>query len=524
MRIPLARFAVFVLAQIITAGFALGQVMTHGPVVGSVTASSAKVFVRTDQAATIVLRYGTDPDLGSYITSDSFQTDATSDFTKIIPLDSLATETPYYLNVMVNGVPQNLAPYPTFATFAPPSSSRDFKFIVLADFVTVDKLTQSFQTFASAAAELPAFVFIGGDFDHRNPATLSDKRKMFRELYSPATPFMTDFVSTILRRYAIARQWDDHDSGLNNLDKNYPDWAVTQQVFQEYVPLYPLPLVTPGIWQSFSYAQADFFVLDCRSQRDPGLDPDGPDKSMLDGNNLGATGELEWLKNGLLTSTARWKIIFTSVVTNSTTKVNDAWGAYPTEWNALKSFITTNNIQDVVFIAGDLHLAAIDNGSISGFPEMCVPQPNADRTGSCATGARGTWSEGYYDDTCAGYGLVTVSQNPDRLILQTADQFGQIHLSYTVMAAGSSTPPTITTQPADRTVREGQRARFSVTATGTPPLHYQWMKNGVNITGATKASYTTPPTTAADNGALFAVTVSNLAGSETSNNAILTVQ
>jgi Immunoglobulin domain len=85
-------------------------------------------------------------------------------------------------------------------------------------------------------------------------------------------------------------------------------------------------------------------------------------------------------------------------------------------------------------------------------------------------------------------------------------------------------PPTITTQPADRTVRAGQKARFSVTATGTTPLHYQWTKNGVNITGATKASYTSPPTTAEDNGALFAVTVSNLAGSVTSNNAILTVQ
>src|SRR5947207_1781600 len=85
-------------------------------------------------------------------------------------------------------------------------------------------------------------------------------------------------------------------------------------------------------------------------------------------------------------------------------------------------------------------------------------------------------------------------------------------------------PPTITTQPANKTVNVGQTAKFSVTATGTTPLQYQWMKNGVNITGATKASYTTPPTTAADNGSLFAVTVSNAAGSVTSNNAMLTVR
>jgi len=85
------------------------------------------------------------------------------------------------------------------------------------------------------------------------------------------------------------------------------------------------------------------------------------------------------------------------------------------------------------------------------------------------------------------------------------------------------TPPTITTQPADQTVNAGQRARVSVTATGTPPFRYQWTKNGVNITGATNASYTTPPTTPRDNGTLFAVTVTNRAGSVTSNNATLTV-
>jgi phosphodiesterase/alkaline phosphatase D-like protein len=36
---------------------------------------------------------------------------------------------------------------------------------------------------------------------------------------------------------------------------------------------------------------------------------------MLDGNNLGLFGQLAWLENGLINSTARWKIIFSSVVT-----------------------------------------------------------------------------------------------------------------------------------------------------------------------------------------------------------------
>ena len=192
-------------------------------------------------------------------------------------------------------------------------SLRNFKFVVLTDFRSLNHLTDTVQTYASAAAEHPAFVFIGGDFDHRNPGTLSAKRRMFKDLYDANTPYMADFVNLILHRTPIIHQWDDHDAGMNDIDRTYPDWNLTQEVLEEYVPRYPLPSVTPGIWQKFSYAQADFFVLDCRSQRDPKLDPDDENKSMLDGNDLGTAGQLQWLEEGLLSSTARWKIIFTSV-------------------------------------------------------------------------------------------------------------------------------------------------------------------------------------------------------------------
>ena len=83
--------------------------------------------------------------------------------------------------------------------------------------------------------------------------------------------------------------------------------------------------------------------------------------------------------------------------------------------------------------------------------------------------------------------------------------------------------PSITTQPVSQTVTAGQAATFSVVATGTPPLSYQWMKNGTSIAGATSSTYKTPVTTTSDAGSQFTVTVSNSAGSVTSNAAILTV-
>ena len=83
--------------------------------------------------------------------------------------------------------------------------------------------------------------------------------------------------------------------------------------------------------------------------------------------------------------------------------------------------------------------------------------------------------------------------------------------------------PTVT-QPASVTVPAGQTATFSVTATGTGTISYQWFKNGVAIPGANSNTYTTPPTVSGDSGAVFTVTATNAAGSATSGPATLTVQ
>jgi hypothetical protein len=101
------------------------------------------------------------------------------------------------------------------------------------------------------------------------------------------------------------------------------------------------------------------------------------------------------------------------------------------------------------------------------------------------------------------------------------------HYGYTVLATSPSVTvvsgaPTITTQPSAATVNVGQNAAFSVTATGGS-LTYQWRRNGVNISGATSASYTLSNAQSSDNGALFSVVVSNGSGSVTSANATLTV-
>ncbi|MBD3867332.1 MAG: Ig-like domain-containing protein [Acidobacteria bacterium] len=84
-------------------------------------------------------------------------------------------------------------------------------------------------------------------------------------------------------------------------------------------------------------------------------------------------------------------------------------------------------------------------------------------------------------------------------------------------------PASITSNPVDTTVQEGQTATFSVTASGTAPLTYQWRRNGSDIAGAVNPSYTTPPVTPSDDGALFTCRVSNASGNDVSGAARLTV-
>ena len=87
----------------------------------------------------------------------------------------------------------------------------------------------------------------------------------------------------------------------------------------------------------------------------------------------------------------------------------------------------------------------------------------------------------------------------------------------------TAVPPTITLQPVSVSVTTGQPASFSVAASGTAPITYQWERNGTAIAGATSTTYTIAMTAMSDSGAVFSAVATNVAGSATSENATLTV-
>jgi Concanavalin A-like lectin/glucanases superfamily len=94
----------------------------------------------------------------------------------------------------------------------------------------------------------------------------------------------------------------------------------------------------------------------------------------------------------------------------------------------------------------------------------------------------------------------------------------RVRAHYNAVATGVA----IATHPHDVVTLEGRPATFGVEVTGANP-QYQWFKNGEAIPGANRGTYSTPPTSLADDGAIFFVLVSNAVSSATSSDAILTV-
>jgi hypothetical protein len=94
--------------------------------------------------------------------------------------------------------------------------------------------------------------------------------------------------------------------------------------------------------------------------------------------------------------------------------------------------------------------------------------------------------------------------------------------SLALRSAASDSAPTITTQPVNQQVNQGGSVTFTVVASGTAPLTYQWKKGGTDIVGATGANYTIANAQLADAGS-YTVVVTNTAGSKTSDPAVLTI-
>jgi alkaline phosphatase D len=398
--------------------------LAQTPLVGGVTDTSAVLVVRTTKSATVVVHYG----IGLLASATApVATLSGDDNAAHIMLEGLLPETTYSYVVEIKGVLD--AGVFGFTTFPPPTQERSFTFVAFSDQDT----PRPAPAYAAGAGESPAFVVQLGDFTHK---PVSSNRRHKRQVgdwwrlnlsSTASTPAGRDFSSAIAGSFPFVHIWDDHDYGDSDGDRTFKYRSFAMRAFGDDFPTYPLSSPSEGLWQSFRYAQAEVFVLDLRSARDPNSRQDDGTKSML-----GPT-QKAWLLNGLLTSTATWKFIVSSSVWNPHSKQVDSWALYKHEQNEIVDFIRTNSITGVIFMSGDIHSdGAIDDGTNSYFPEISVPNTNTASRSCTGGGGCGTWSGGYTTGlTDGGYAAFYVT--PDSVTIEAKGTSGVIRHSLTVV-------------------------------------------------------------------------------------------
>lgn len=102
------------------------------------------------------------------------------------------------------------------------------------------------------------------------------------------------------------------------------------------------------------------------------------------------------------------------------------------------------------------------------------------------------------------------------------NQFGAVTSMVVTVTVNAAIPPSISVQPVSRSTYAGGTASFSVVASGTAPLSYQWTHAGTNLPGATVNPLVVPNVDATKTGP-YSVTVANVAGSVPSSSATLSL-
>jgi alkaline phosphatase D len=186
-----------------------------------------------------------------------------------------------------------------------------------------------------------------------------------RNSVNRARPELAD-VLAVRPNYAI---WDDHDFGPNDSNKSYELSDVSTAFFRDYWGNKTYGEDNKGIYSKFSYSDADFFLLDDRSFRDANQLPDTIDGKINPNKRFLGDMQLNWLKNALISSEARFKFIVCGSQVLNAYADKECMRKYPADFSELTRFIREQKIGGIMVLSGDRHfteLLKVDG--IAGYP------------------------------------------------------------------------------------------------------------------------------------------------------------
>ncbi|MBK7858434.1 MAG: alkaline phosphatase D family protein [Archangiaceae bacterium] len=234
---------------------------------------------------------------------------------------------------------------------APPAGTRP---LVRFGATSCAKYGWPFDCLARAAErdDLDAFLMLGDTVYADEAGTLAQYRDVW------ARSFVLPAFQSLRARTALIATWDDHEFDNNFGGDNVPPERrqAAEQAFFEHMPG---RVTARPIWRSVRFGDtAEVFVLDSRSERE---EP-----------RYISAAQMQWLKAALSASTAKFKVMMSSVPIASYAVpffqpfADDRWEGFPQSRDEILRHIDEQQIGGVLWVAGDFHLACAGRVSAKG--------------------------------------------------------------------------------------------------------------------------------------------------------------
>lgn len=344
---------------ILLPGLALAQqkLLQSGPMVAWSDMRECAVWVQTKEPAKVQIKYREKGSTGAEYVSAVRETASNLANTVTVIADKVQPGKRYTYDVYINGAKLSF-PYPTeFQSQElwqyrkdPPNFTIAVGSCLYVNDTAYDRpgkpYGSEYQMVDVITKQKPdAMLWIGDNTYTREPDWNSRTGVLHRYTHTRSMPQLQPLMAST-HNYAT---WDDHDYGPNDADRSYWGKAMTSEVFDAFFPMLNTALAGPGSKVStFFWGDAQFFLLDDRWFRAPNDDKD-PNRDYF------GAAQLQWLKDALISSRAKFKIIASGGQLISPAAVYENYAIYPTEQKRFIQILQESGASGILLLSGDRH-------------------------------------------------------------------------------------------------------------------------------------------------------------------------
>lgn len=435
-------------------GHAAMAKLTHGVTSGEVTATSANIWARMDQAATLVVEYATSADFQHPRAGGQMSVSEQEDFTGVVSLTGLQPATRYYYRARPREAEDLTGETGSFVTAPAPELTADVTFVWGGDLGGQGFCRQpTYSIFRTMEAQAADFFLFGGDTIYADSPCPTPPN-------APGSDFVAQTQTQFWAKYKYQREdeplrallanlpvyavWDDHEVKNDFAGPTQPLTPLGLKAFLDYFPFPRIAQGAPPLYRSFRWGnRLELFILDNRQYRSPNAQPDGPGKTML------GPAQLQWLLDGLMASTTTWQVIMSSVPlsaeTGNPTTGNDSWakgsfsGGFDSELGKILTVLHQQQKRNVVWLSTDIHVARAlsydpDQDDIVDFHEF-ISGPLSAITGNLDPLDPTFHPRILYEETrFFNFGVVKIDGASGALKVDICDQEGKSHYTVTLAA------------------------------------------------------------------------------------------